>query len=503
MTSTRVSIALFGTIFGTYLLCSPAHFLTTPDEELNLRTTLSLVQGYGGAVPPLGGFATKTGLNGREYAQYGLGLPLAAAPWCLLGLGIDPSNLPSANRLELFFNPERESRSAGTEFLRWWMTVFSMAVTALTVVIGHRIFLQTGLAPDKAVAMALLLALGTYAFPHGRTLFTEPLAVFCLVAAVALLLSIRNSGRSGFPWRYLAAGAFWGYAVLIRLDSLVTLPAAAWFLFVHEDARRWRLRIQPLRALFFFIPWAAVLGSVLFYNFYRFGSWVSTGYEDQAEKIRFLTPLLVGLHGFLFTPGRSLFLYSPPLLFAVPGIQALWKQDRWLAGGLLLLIAGYLGMMSKWQNWAGGYDWGPRHIYQITPFLMIFAAVWFKDRGLWDSPAKRVGGALFVILALFVQFLGLSADPVLVVKRMLYAWPAVEIGSGLSLHSMIMQFMVYLPQFSNPVLHWQWILDHGPDLLILQIAESTPLWLVFYLIPISMAGGGGCMLYRYVKRHGE
>lgn len=500
MTSTRVSIALFGTIFGTYLLCSPAHFLTTPDEELNLRTTLSLIQGHGGAVPSLGGFATKEGRDSREYAQYGLGLPLAAAPWGALGLWIDPSAGRSANQLERYFNPEWETRPAGTRFMRGWMTVFTMAITALTVVIGHRIFLQTGLSPDKALMMALLLALGTYAFPHGRTFFTEPLAGFCLMAAVALLSSVRNRNRAGFPWSYLAAGLFWAYAILTRLDSLVTLPAAAWFLFVHFDAGRWRCRIQPLRALAFFLPWAAVLGVVLGYNFFRFGSWVSTGYEDQAEKIRFLTPLLVGLHGFLFTPGRSLFLYSPPLLFAVLGIQPLWKQDRWLAGGLILLTAGYLGVMSKWQNWAGGYDWGPRHIYQITPFLMIFAAAWFKDRGLWDSPMKRIGGTVFVILALFVQFLGLSADPVLVIKRMLYAWPPIEIGSGLSLHNMVMQFMVYLPQFSSPVLHWQWILDHGPDLLILQIAETTPAGLVFYLIPLALVSGGGYMLYHQVMR---
>ncbi|HOJ60230.1 MAG TPA: hypothetical protein PK878_08070, partial [bacterium] len=359
MTSARTSIALLMTVLGIYILSSPAHFLTTPDEELNLRTTLSLVQGHGAAVPSLGGFATKTGRDGREYAQYGLGLPLAATPWCALGLWIDPSGDHSLNQLGRFFDPERETQPAGTEFLRGWMTVFSMIITALTVVICHRIFLRIGLSPSKAVVMALLLAGCTYAFPHGRTFFTEPLAAFCLVAAVALVVAARNANASGVFWRILAAGAFWGYAVLTRLDSLVTLPAAAWFLFVDRDAGRWRIGIHPLRLAAFFLPWAVIFGIVLLYNYYRFGSLVSTGYEDQAEKIRFLTPLLVGLHGFFFTPGRSLFLYSPPLLFAVPGIGILWKQDRWLAGGLLLVIAGYLGVMSKWQNWAGGYDWGP------------------------------------------------------------------------------------------------------------------------------------------------
>ncbi len=480
-----ISIALFMAVMGIYLMASPAHFLTTPDEEINLRTTLSLLEGKRGAIPSLGGFATKTGIDGNEYAQYGLGLPLAAAPWVALGRAIDPSEDCGANRLDSI----AETNSAGTPFLRGWATVFTTIVTALTVVLFHALLLRISIPLGTSVFMTLLLAFCTYCWPHGRTFFTEPLAAFCLMAAVWALLQQDRAKRPAL-WA-LFAGCFWAYAVLTRLDTLVTLPAAAWFLCVERRDERFGVRMPIQRILCFAIPWIVIFAVILSYNYFRFGSLFSTGYEDQAEKVKFITPLFVGLHGFLFTPGRSIFLYSPPLIFAAFGIWKLWKKDPWLTGGLLLLIGGFLGAMSKWQNWAGGYDWGPRHVYQITPFLMISTAAFFMQRSLFDRPAKRIGWAVLVFIAIYVQFLGLAVDPVLAIKQLLYQWRNAQ-NSSLYL----MQFTIYLPQFSNPVLHWHWILNHGPDLLIVRIANESPRLLLVYLVPLLLSAWGFIVLWK-------
>lgn len=476
---------------------SPAHFLTSPDEELNLRTTLSFLQGHGGAIPSLEGFASKTGKNGKEYAQYGVGLPLASLPWCALGAAIDPTpDREKANTLDLYFNPQKASAQVGTAFLRGWMTGFSMMISALTVVLVFSIVLRLGLSSTNALFVSLLLAFCCYTWPHGRTFFTEPLAAFCLIAAAGCFIKSRESDLRNL-W-ILFAGLFWAYAVLIRIDSLVTVPAAAWFLFTEAPEGKIRLQISPKRIILFSIPWIIALGFIVFYNEYRFGSAISTGYEDQPEKIRFVTPLLVGLHGFLFTPGRSIFLYSPPLILALFGIGRFWKKDTWLAGGVFLLIAGYLGAMSKWQNWAGGYDWGPRHIYQITPFLAIAAGAWMGERALFDSSAKRIGWAVLVIIAFFIQILGLSADSVFIIKWFLFRiQQTIPPESANSITSYLMQLPVYLPQFSSPALHWQWLMDYGPDLLI--VKTSVPSRFALFLIPISLLGWGGSRLWSYRK----
>ncbi|MEW6238560.1 MAG: hypothetical protein AB1656_24510 [Candidatus Omnitrophota bacterium] len=471
--SRSIALALFLLTMGVYLCLSPAHFLTTPDEEINLRTTLSLVEGKWGAIPPLEGFASKKGADGKEYAQYGLGLPLAAAPWGLIGKAFDPG-AADRNRLDAV----REGEKAGTIFLRWWMTVFTMLISSSTVVLFNSILRHLGLNLSRSIFFTLLLAFGTMVWPHGRTFFTEPLTAFCLMAAMACFLKSRNAIRTT-GWIFLA-GLFWAYALFTRLDALVTLPAAFWLLCITVEDGRIRFRFSLMRIAFFSIPFLVAAAAIAGYNVSRFGAILSTGYEDQPEKVRFITPLLVGLHGFLLSPGRSLFVYSPPLIFSVIGFGKLWKRDAWLFGGIALLCAGYLGAMSKWQNWAGGYDWGPRHIYQITPFLMIAASMAFLDKPLFNTSGKRIAWMLFLFFSVFVQILGLAADPMIVIKSVIYPWPA-------ALHPYIMQFTIYLPHFSAPVLHWFWLVKHGPDLLIFTLSPSLKAGL---LIPAVAAGWG-------------
>jgi len=493
----RIFVALFCVVLGGYALLSPAHFLTSPDEEINLRTTLSFLQGYGGAIPPLEGFASKTGRNGNEYAQYGLGLPLASLPWCALGIAIDPSpKSEEINALNRYFGDRITRARVGTDFLRGWMSGFNMLISAVTVALVFSTVLRLGLSTQNALLISFLLAFGCYTWPHGRTFFTEPFAAFCLISALRCFIQSRESGRRAF-WT-LSAGIFWAYAVLTRMDSLVTVPAAAWLLLsdVHEGKIQFRFSIKQI--VLFAIPWILVFAAIFFYNEYRFGSIVSTGYEDQPEKIRFITPFLVGLHGFLFTPGRSVFLYSPPLILALLGINRFWKKDAWLAGSVFLLIVGYLGAMSKWQNWAGGYDWGPRHVYQITPFLAIVAAAWMGDRNLFDLSAKRIGWAVMAIIAAFIQILGLSADSILMIQRFLHkmavAMPA-EVANAINPY--LLQFPVYLPQFSSPALHWQWMMEQGADLLILK--TDLPSHRVLFLIPLGLMGWGMYRIWRYLK----
>ena len=425
--SLQTRLALFFTILGIYMLFSPAHFLTTPDEELNLRTTLSLVQGYKGAIPPLpGGFASAQGIDGNEYAQYGLGLPLAYAAWTRLGIWIDPSADTSPNHLENI----TPLTQAGTPFLRAWITIFSMLITTGSAVIFHWILSAMNFPYRRALFFSLLFALGTYAFPHGRTLFSEPLVALCLLASIACLLRSRR-----FPadpkWLFYA-GLLWAYAVLTRLDTLVTLPAAAWFVLMDGQDQKLRLRINPVEIALFSIPFVAAFITIGLYNQYRFDSFFSTGYEDQAEKIHFITPLLVGLHGFLFTPGRSIFMYSPPLIFTFFGIPCLWRRSRWLCGGLLILCGLFLAVMSKWQNWSGGYDWGPRHIYQLTPFFMLFAVFFFDQKPAFNTYAKTAGWIFLALLSFLIQFLGLAADPVQAIRGLLYAWNNTAIAPGFS-----------------------------------------------------------------------
>lgn len=480
------SIGLFLIITGVYLICSPAHFITTPDEKLNLMTTLSLLEGKKGAIPNImGGFASKRGIDGNEYAQYGLGVPVAYAAWCKIGTLIDPTADTSANQLE---NVDL-SLMPGTPFLQWWMTVFTMMITALTVVIVERIIRRLISQKGVSVAFALLLAFGTYMMPHGRTLFTEPLTSFCLIAALFMLIKHREEPAE-IKWT-LFAGLFWAYAVMTRLDTLITGPAAAWFILFSKQENQFKFDLKPKAFVSFAAPFVVVFVIILLYNQFRFDAFFSTGYEDQEEKIKFATPILVGLQGFLFTPGRSLFLYSPFLIFFPWGIMKLYHKDAWLAVGIGILCSMYLCVMSMWQNWAGGWDWGPRHIYQITAFLFIMAAVFFDGKSLYDHAAKKAAWIALIAISVFIQFLGLAADSVVVIGEFLQTFTATYPDNMKNVVQMfIQQYPVYLPQFSSTVLHWNEIVRNGADLLMIRFMQDSPLMLFWFLIPIGGAAAG-------------
>lgn len=494
-----LSCAIFMLVTGVYLLFLPGHCLTTPDEELNLRTTLSLLEGQRGSVPPLpGGFATRRGVDGKQYAQYGLGLPVAAAPWLAVGRMINPAgavhfsdwlNLaPDAGEADLAAAADEST----LRFLRVWLTVFAVFIAAATAVVFHALARRLGLSPRAALGAALLLAFCAYQWRHGRTFFTEPLTTLCLLSAFWAMLRAR--GGDALKWNLLG-GAFWAYAVFTRPDALVTAPAALWLLCIDTAQETSPVRIDLRRLAAFAAPWLVVLTIVMLYNQYRFDSFFSTGYEDQAEGVHFSTPLLVGLHGFLLTPGRSLFFYSPPLLLALFGAAAFWRRDRWLAGGVYLLVGFHLVVMSMWQNWAGGYDWGPRHIYQITPFLMLPAAFALENPRLYDARWKRAIWALAIAFAVGLQLLGLAADPVAVIHDWLDRWPAVMVGA-MPLSTLLLQFNIYLPHFSAPALHWQAIWTHGPDFLLLDLARHHSAWLPLYLLPAALIAWGTWIVKR-------
>jgi hypothetical protein len=121
---------------------------------------------------------------------------------------------------------------------------------------------------------------------------------------------------------------------------------------------------------------------LLWYNLARFGAPFASGYGSEASL--FTTPLLVGLHGLLLSPGKSVLLYAPPLLLALPGAVALWRRGApgaaLLAGGLFL---SHLLLYARWGEWEGGGVWGPRFLLPVVAPLLVLAA------GLWPAAGRR------------------------------------------------------------------------------------------------------------------
>ena len=71
-------------------------------------------------------------------------------------------------------------------------------------------------------------------------------------------------------------------------------------------------------------------------------------------------------YGLLFSPGKSVFLYSPVLLLAVAGWPAFYRRHAPLASALVALWL-LLLVSLRASVWTGGLTWGPRFLLPLLP----------------------------------------------------------------------------------------------------------------------------------------
>jgi hypothetical protein len=409
----------------------------SPDEEILFRTTQSLAEHGTQSIEPLQGFATKTGIDGRQYAQYGIGQPILAVPFYYAGKCLSRIFPRENEPLWIQGMIQYHDRSGDSALLRLGVSLFNQVVTALLCAV---LFLFSRRITKDATAawMAVLLfGIGSYAWSHSKPFFTEPLAaLLCFSSFFLLYLGLNKQSLI----RILLGGCLFGYSILVRLDSMFMLPGYAALIFFHnvgdlkfgfstwiraqfkltekgleendainqEDRSTRSLCIRsPLFHYLFFTPLILAMGIILLQNKIHYGSFLSTGYEDQSEGFHFSTPVLGGLYGFLFSVGKGMFFFSPPLILFFFSISRMIKRYKSPALGLIFLVVSFFLVQCKWQNWAGGWCWGPRHIYQIHVFLALPIGL------LFVSPRKTAIRCVFwalLLIGMFVQIFGSSQN---------------------------------------------------------------------------------------------
>jgi hypothetical protein len=134
------------------------------------------------------------------------------------------------------------------------------------------------------------------------------------------------------------------------------------------------------------------------------------GYPATAENGKdlnsFHTPFYVGLAGFLFSPGKSIFLFCPPVVLGILGLPRLWRRNRGLATLCALAPLVSLAFFCSYTQWEGSYCYGPRYLVPGLVLLCLPMAAFFLDRPTWFS---RAFATLFAV-GVIIQVIGLSTN---------------------------------------------------------------------------------------------
>ena len=163
------------------------------------------------------------------------------------------------------------------------------------------------------------------------------------------------------------------------------------------------------------IPYLLGLLSILpglVWNFYYFGS-LTGGYARYGSSLHRFTfkQFLDSTLGLLLSPSRGLLIFSPIVLYAIPGLFQLSKpphrQDEQLVICLGMSSSLLLLSYSFYEIWWGGHCYGPRFMTDILPILgyglnysLVSAC---KRRGEFWGATPRFS-LLFSVLVLFSVF---------------------------------------------------------------------------------------------------
>ena len=236
--------------------------------------------------------------------------------------------------------------------------------TAATVALVALISLQLGSTLQAARRASLCFAWGTIAMVYARTFYADPL-LSLLVAAGIYFVFVRTNRT------ILLAALIASLAVLAKPTGIFLAPALSAYLLMKKTPAR----ISLLPAL------GGGVGLLLYfvYNFIRFANPLTFG---QPLSFSF-SALPQGVAGLLFSPGRGIVWYSPPVLLAIPAIRKAWKSKPTETLLIAWLFLGFLGLHSLYQNWHGGWSWGPRYLLPTLPGLMALM-------GLLEGRAAKV-----------------------------------------------------------------------------------------------------------------
>ena len=274
---------------------------------------------------------------------------------------------------------------------------------ALTCLLFFGMCRRAGAKPASAAITTLALALGTTIWVYSRYTYSEVLQAACFTGFFAQLLETRKapSRRSG-----ALLGMWAGLLVNAKYIYLASVAGAIVFLLIVLWGR-WRAILETaMAAAVAAMPFIAV---IFLYNFARWGSPFAAGY-DLSSNAGIRENIAFGLWGMFLSPGKSVFLYSPPLLAALVALpRALRRWPSFLPAALLVLGPPIL-VYARLIFWSGDYAWGPRYLVFAVPVMLLPACLLVNDllSGAWGWRRVLAASALGTLLLSggFVQYLG-------------------------------------------------------------------------------------------------
>ncbi len=280
---------------------------------------------------------------------------------------------------------------------------FNPIVTALAVALIYLSALELGYTERVGLLAALLYGMTTIAWPYTQNFFRESLSSFTILLALLAGWRWRKSTggkeRPQWGWLVLAVGALL-VSILSKEAGLLFAPYLALIVLPDIPQIKENRKLWIGVGIGLIIAVVVVLVAVILL---RDELWLASGRYRLLDRLNSLMNGLAGspagIAGYLFSPARSIWMFSPVLLlaWAAPALlpRSRWRES-WLPLAFTLAFALTYAAI-RGADWYGGSSWGPRYMVPLTPLLLL-AALPALDRITEKKTAAGI--ALLAVLGL-------------------------------------------------------------------------------------------------------
>lgn len=291
------------------------------------------------------------GPNGESYPLYTHAQPVLQIPLYLIG--------------RLIGGPAADL--SGVVWTRFFVSLLNPIVVALTGWLIALFGRRWGFSDRLSIGLGVTYSLGTMAVVYTHTNFSDPLLalLFTLAAYSAYRATADQRGR----W-LIVSGVALGLALYLRERALIWLPLYLAYLLFTRRARTVRDWLAVL------VPIGCGAAALALWNSVRFGSPVVVGYASWVADTGFEAPIAVGLFGLLISSGKGVLLYNPIFWLGFAGLFTMLRRRRAEAIFFLSFCVVALGFYARYNFWTGGWNWGPRYLLPLLPFLLLAAGDW-------------------------------------------------------------------------------------------------------------------------------
>lgn len=340
------------------------------------------------------------GRNGVVYPWYGVGQSLVLWPFDALA---DATIAPLARHFRFDAEKQQQIVELSIAFL------MQAVLTAALLLLARELLASFGFAPAIALAGALSLLFGTTCLEYVQCAQENELL---LVLALASLTAMRRWQQGAALWWAALAGIASGFAIVVRLPSV--LEAAVFGAFALWCGGRHRRRFLPA-----YLPGIAAGVFVdRWYQWLRFGEWSSTYMDILGRQTRpagaplsypFSYPFAKGFLGAFFSADKSIFLFDPLLL--VLGAIAIWRWRslarpvRNVLCSLTVLLLLYAAAYARYYDFGGDAAWADRFLTLPVQLLALFAVPVLLSTGRTLPRLTARTAWTVVVLAIALQIL--------------------------------------------------------------------------------------------------